>query len=48
MEAFAAPLRDQLDLDAIAGELLGVVEGTVQPTRALLWLRPSVAPHTPR
>jgi hypothetical protein len=40
-EAFAARLREQVDLDALSGELLGVVERTVQPTHASLWLRPA-------
>jgi hypothetical protein len=39
VEAFAARLRDQVDLDALRTELLGVVGQTVQPTRASLWLR---------
>jgi hypothetical protein len=39
VEGFAARLRDQVDLDALHGELLGVVEQTMQPTRASLWLR---------
>ena len=39
VEAFAARLRDQVDLDALEGELLGVVDQTVQPARASLWLR---------
>jgi hypothetical protein len=38
--AFSARLRDQVDLDTLHGELLGVVDQTVQPTRASLWLRP--------
>ncbi|HEY4728494.1 MAG TPA: hypothetical protein VIJ32_09895, partial [Actinomycetes bacterium] len=37
---FAARLRDQVDLDALAAELLAVVDQTVQPTKASLWLRP--------
>jgi hypothetical protein len=40
VEAFAARLREQVDLDALSVELLAVVEQTVQPTRASLWLRP--------
>jgi hypothetical protein len=40
VDAFAARLREQVDLDALSGELLAVVEQTVQPTRASLWLRP--------
>jgi K+-sensing histidine kinase KdpD len=37
---FAARLREQLDLEVLAAELLAVVEETVQPTTASLWLRP--------
>jgi hypothetical protein len=42
--AFAVRLREQVDLDALHAELLGVVDQTMQPTRASLWLRPA----TPR
>ena len=38
--AFAARLRDQVDLDTLTGELLAVVDQTIQPTTASLWLRP--------
>jgi hypothetical protein len=48
VEQFAARLRDQVDLDALSAELLAVVEQTVAPTRASLWLRPSVNPRLPR
>jgi hypothetical protein len=41
MEAFSLRLRDEVDLDALSAELLAVVDQTVQPTRASLWLRPS-------
>jgi hypothetical protein len=40
VEAFAARLRDQVDLDALHTELLGMVDQTMQPTQASLWLRP--------
>jgi hypothetical protein len=40
IEAFGARLRDQVDLDALRTELLVVVDQTMQPTRASLWLRP--------
>jgi len=38
--AFAARLREQVDLDALSAQLLAVVDQTVQPTQASLWLRP--------
>ncbi|HET6748976.1 MAG TPA: hypothetical protein VFL71_06930 [Actinomycetes bacterium] len=40
---FAARLRGQVDLDALAAELLAVVDQTVQPTQASLWLHPRPA-----
>jgi hypothetical protein len=39
VEGFARRLRDQVDLAALRDELLGVVDQTVQPARASLWLR---------
>jgi hypothetical protein len=39
VEAFAVRLRDQVDLDALRAELLAVVDQTMQPTQASLWLR---------
>ena len=41
VEASASRLRDELDLDTLSAELLTVVNQTMQPTRASLWLRPS-------
>jgi hypothetical protein len=41
VEAFSLRLRDEVDLDALSTELLAVVDQTIQPTRASLWLRPS-------
>jgi hypothetical protein len=41
IEAFSARLREEIDLDTLTAELLGVVEQTMQPTGASLWLRPS-------
>jgi hypothetical protein len=38
---FSARLRQEVDLDTLTGELLAVVEQTMQPTLASLWLRPS-------
>jgi hypothetical protein len=40
IEAFSARLREQLDLDTLSAELLAVVNQTMQPTKASLWLRP--------
>jgi len=38
--AFSARLRQEVDLDTLTAELLAVVDQTMQPTRASLWLRP--------
>jgi hypothetical protein len=39
VERFSGRLRDQVDLDTLSAELLGVVDQTVQPVSASLWLR---------
>jgi hypothetical protein len=41
VEAFSTRLRDEVDLDTLSVELLAVVDQTMQPTAASLWLRPS-------
>jgi hypothetical protein len=47
VEHFAARLRDQVDLDTLSAELLAVVDHTMRPTAASLWLRPSAADAAP-
>jgi hypothetical protein len=47
LEGFATRLRDQVDLDALHRELLAVVDHTMQPAGASLWLRPSPAVPSP-
>jgi hypothetical protein len=44
--AFSTRLRDQVDLDTLAAELLAVVDQTMQPTQASLWLRPQAPSNT--
>jgi hypothetical protein len=43
IQTFSVRLRDQIDLDTLAAELLAVVNQTMQPTQASLWLRPPKA-----
>jgi hypothetical protein len=37
--AFAARLRDQINLEALTGELVSVVQSTFQPSQVSIWLR---------
>jgi hypothetical protein len=46
IEAFGARLRNQVDLDSLTAELLVVVDQTMQPTQASLWLRPQGLSNT--
>lgn len=41
IQVFGDRLRQQIDLDTLAAELLAVVDQTIQPTQVSLWLRPS-------
>ncbi|HVM35219.1 MAG TPA: hypothetical protein VM784_07745 [Actinomycetota bacterium] len=44
LESFATRLRDEVDLDALSGELLDVVSNTVRPRHASVWLTKAPAP----
>jgi hypothetical protein len=54
IQAFSTRLRNQVDLDTLSSELLAVVDQTMEPTQASLWLRPpppgspGTAPRAPR
>jgi hypothetical protein len=39
VDAFADRLRDEVDLDALRAELLGIVSRTMSPTHASIWLK---------
>ena len=39
LRAFSGRLREEIDLDALCGELTGVVEHTFQPRHTSLWLQ---------
>jgi len=39
LDAFSSRMRDEIDLDALERELVGVVKHTMQPAHASVWLR---------
>lgn len=41
VEAFSTRLREEVDLDALSGELVAVVRSTMQPTQVSVWLKHS-------
>lgn len=46
IERFSARLRREIDLDMLSGELLGLVDLTMEPTTVWLWLRPRAGPSS--
>jgi hypothetical protein len=44
IERFSGRLRQEVDLDMLSGELLRVVDQTMEPTAVWLWLRPRAGP----
>jgi hypothetical protein len=48
LQGFGARLRDQVDLDSLTAEVLEVIDQTMQPTQASLWLRPQAPSDSAR
>jgi hypothetical protein len=41
LEAFAATVRNETDLDALTTELLRVIQDTIEPEQVTIWLKPT-------
>ncbi len=43
---FSVPLRDEVDLDVLGADLLGVVNQVLAPAHLTLWLRDTISAST--